>query len=382
VDIHRPFAVLWRVFLTQFFSSESVTSDIHLRQVLTWVLAFLITPGVMLSLQVVSRYAFAVYRQPSLVETMTSALAIIFITYSAVTTGLVAVFVWDGLSFDRRDAMILGPMPVKGTTIIAAKLGALGTFLLAMAVATNVLSAVVFALIASGSRGIIAWGIHALAHMIANVAAGVFVFSVLITIRSLLVFLGRPQFAIAVGALLQVGFMGGLFASILVMPAALSTIVARADDIDRHAWLPTTWFLGLHETLRGRRTADFASLAVEAVVATILAASRRNNDAWRHSPGAICGEVKRRTEPVRLSRGIRNDVERRCILVATLDVLIPEAERRQGWRIRRQGRSRRTRSGIGGRGVPDWRRLRCGWRPPVLEQRPSPSPDSRGSCTQ
>src|SRR5215469_10024738 len=73
------FGPLWRVFFAQFFSSESVTSDIQLRQTLIWVLAFLVTPGFMLSLQVVSRYAFAVYYQPSQVDRMTAALALIFI---------------------------------------------------------------------------------------------------------------------------------------------------------------------------------------------------------------------------------------------------------------------------------------------------------------
>jgi hypothetical protein len=120
VDSRSRFAVLFRVFFAQFFASESVASDIELRRSLIWVLAFLVTPGIMLSLQVVSRYAFAVHVQPSLVDTMTAALAIVFITYSGVATGLVAVFVWDALAFDRRDAMVLGPLPVRGTTVIAA----------------------------------------------------------------------------------------------------------------------------------------------------------------------------------------------------------------------------------------------------------------------
>jgi hypothetical protein len=262
---------LFRVFFAQFFASESATSDIQLRRTLIWVLAFLITPGVMLALQVVSRYAFAVYRQPSLVDTMTAALAIVFITYSSVATGLVAVFVWDALAFDRRDAMVLGPLPVGGPTIIAAKLGALGTFLLGTAVGTNALAAGLFALVASGRKGIAAVGLHLVAHMTATVAAGVFIFSLLITIRGLMVFVRGPRLSAALGALMQLAFMGTLFSSIVLMPAALKTIATRADEIRRHAWLPTAWFLGLYETLRGRRTADFVALATQAVSATALA---------------------------------------------------------------------------------------------------------------
>jgi hypothetical protein len=271
VSSRSPIRVLFRLFFAQFFASESVTSDIQLRQTLIWVLAFLITPGAMLALQVVSRYAFAVYRQPSLVDTMTAALAIVFVTYSSVTTGLVAVSVWDALAFDRRDAMVLGPLPVGGTTVIAAKVGALGAFLLGTVVGTNVLAAALFALVASGSKGLRPLGLHVVAHMTATVAAGVFIFSSLITIRGLLVFVRGPRLSAALGALMQLAFMGALFSSILLMPAAVKTIAARAGDISRHAWLPTAWFLGLYETLRGRRSAAFVALAADGVSATALA---------------------------------------------------------------------------------------------------------------
>jgi len=208
VDSRSHFAVLFRVFFAQFFTSESVASDIELRRSLIWVLAFLVTPGIMLSLQVVSRYAFAVHVQPSLVDTMTAALAIVFITYSGVATGLVAVFVWDALAFDRRDAMVLGPLPVRGTTVIAAKLGALGAFLLGTAIGTNALAAALFALVASGSKGFVAFGLHAVAQLTATVAAGVFIFSSLITIRGVLVFVRGLRLSAALGALMQLTFMG------------------------------------------------------------------------------------------------------------------------------------------------------------------------------
>jgi hypothetical protein len=47
-----PFAVLWRAFFAQFFTSESVTSDDQLRQTIIWVLAFVITPCLLLLISV------------------------------------------------------------------------------------------------------------------------------------------------------------------------------------------------------------------------------------------------------------------------------------------------------------------------------------------
>ena len=266
-----PFVVLFRVFFAQFFSSEAVTSDIQLRRVLIWVLAFLITPGFTIALQVVSRYAYAVFNRPSLIDPMTAALAVVFVTYSGVATGLVAVFLWDALTFSRRDAMVIGPLPVAGATVISAKICALGAFLMATTVGANALGAVVFALVASSSKGLAAVGQHAAAHMAATVAAGMFMFSVLLTIRGILVFLRGATLSAVLGALLQLAFMGALFVCILVIPNAVRTIAANADQISRQNWVPTTWFLGLYETLRGHGTAEFSALAIQATSGVVLA---------------------------------------------------------------------------------------------------------------
>ena len=45
-----------------------------------------------------------------------------------VTVGLIAAFVWDALDFEHRDAMVLGPAPLRARTILGAKIAALGAF--------------------------------------------------------------------------------------------------------------------------------------------------------------------------------------------------------------------------------------------------------------
>src|SRR5205814_999139 len=76
-------------------------------------------------------------------------IATIFITYAIVSMGVIAAFTWDALGFDRRDAMVLGPTPVSGATVVAAKLAALAALLLAGALTVDVLPAALFALDAS-----------------------------------------------------------------------------------------------------------------------------------------------------------------------------------------------------------------------------------------
>ena len=51
---------------------------------------------------------------PQMIETHLAQLAVIFVVYSMVTTGLVTVFIWDTLVFDKRDAMVLGPLAAAG----------------------------------------------------------------------------------------------------------------------------------------------------------------------------------------------------------------------------------------------------------------------------
>src|SRR5262245_60108194 len=107
-----PFRVLFREFFSQFFASEIVASDIRWRQSIIAVAAFLITPGLMLSGQVFPAYEFARFRAPELILPMTRMLATMFLTYSIVSVGLIGALAWDSLAFDRRDAMVLGPLPI------------------------------------------------------------------------------------------------------------------------------------------------------------------------------------------------------------------------------------------------------------------------------
>ena len=89
---------------------------------------------------------------PQLIETHLAQLAVLFVSYSMITTGLLTVFIWDTLVFDKRDAMVLGPLPLRGSTIVGAKLAALATFLVGTALAVNVTSGLPFAFVTGGPK--------------------------------------------------------------------------------------------------------------------------------------------------------------------------------------------------------------------------------------
>src|SRR3989442_185194 len=164
--------VLYRIFFAQFFVSESVTSDHQLRTAAIGVMAFLMTPGLLLPILLSGRFEFAAIRFPAMLDPLIRLMASLFITYGIVSMGVIAAFTWDALGFDRRDAMVLGPLPISGTTVISAKLSALAVLLLSGAAIVNVMTAGPFAMGASKHPGATAPAPHFFAHMGASSGRG------------------------------------------------------------------------------------------------------------------------------------------------------------------------------------------------------------------
>src|SRR5262249_60142363 len=103
------FAVLARAFFAQFFTSETVTSDQQLRQTMIGALTFLLIPGLFMMVSVFPQYEIVVRFFPNLVDHARMRLALIFVAYAMVTTGFIAVSVWEGLTFERPYSMCVGP---------------------------------------------------------------------------------------------------------------------------------------------------------------------------------------------------------------------------------------------------------------------------------
>ena len=269
----HAFRLLWRVFCEQFVANESATSDLQTRRAIIGVFAFLITPGLYLMMKTMPDYELLVLvararNMPQWIDIRLAQLAVIFVVYSMVTVGLLTVFIWDALVFDKRDAMVLGPLPVSGTTVIAAKLAALATFLLGAALAVNVTSGLAFAFVTGGPEGKILR--HLAGHLAGTIGGAVFVFSALVVARGLLVLLVSPQAAATVGSFMQFAFMSAVLCFMLIPTAMGDTRpVFLGPEADK--WMPMAWFFGLFETLRGSRHSGVGELAQRAVLALPIA---------------------------------------------------------------------------------------------------------------
>ncbi len=255
------FATLWRAFFAQFFSSENVTSDMRLHQGIIWVMAFLMAPGLSIATRFGANYQMALIFAPERADGLLLTVITLFVGYSFVAVGLIAVFVWDALSFTRRDAMVLGALPLTGSSIVFAKLTALAAFLGAAHVAINLTTALLFSVGVSGTVGRVPVVHQLVVHMLVTGLAALFVFTSLVTARGLLGLLSA-RLAAAAAPVLQLIFVAAMLCFLVLAVMSAQLIRLPVEDI---SWIPSFWFVGLYERLLGMEQPAYGALASRAL---------------------------------------------------------------------------------------------------------------------
>jgi hypothetical protein len=274
------FRPLTETFLARFFENEVTSGRTDLRTSFFWVVAVLAGPGLL----------GVVYRQFAWTEiTMrhgSEALAAyvlfdksLYLVITFVAIGFVSAVAWPSLSLDRRDGLILGALPLQLRVIVAAKLVAVGVYILVLSAGMHGLTALLVggALGAGVSLDMVGRGIAA--HLIASSALGVFVFAAAAGVQATaLALLGPKQFA-RVSAVLQVLFVGIATAALIALPAISAAAPATLAGLGSAAptpWIlytPPIWFLGLYETVAGSQLSimhDLAGTATGALALSVL----------------------------------------------------------------------------------------------------------------
>lgn len=270
------FVVLWRTFFAQFFTSETVGSDFQLRNMMAGVVAFLLVPGVFFTVDLFFEYQAVAIRalalhQPGRITDWLEWMMFVFATYSMATIGFVAVFEWDALGFDRRDAMVLGPLALRERTVVAAKVSALGALLLATSLAVALPNAFVFAFATADQLGAAALGRHFAAHAVASVSAATFVFAAMVAVRGTAGLLAGPRLAAPLGTLFQFAFVAALLGLVILSPYVLRVPHRALVNPEVTGWLPPAWFVGVFEWIRGSPRLFVAALSRRALVALPVA---------------------------------------------------------------------------------------------------------------
>jgi hypothetical protein len=191
-----------------------------------------------------------------------------FIETTMTVAGLIAVLNWDAAFPDRRDVLVLAPLPVRTSTLLAAKIAALFAAPGLASVALNVFSGVLWPVIfRSGDHGLSGALRSWPAYWITIFAAGAFVVFGILAIQGLAANLLPRQLFLRLSAVLQAAIMC-LLLSVYFLEPSLESPEALASPQNQRllACLPSYWFLALFNQLNGSMHPALAPLVKPAWV--------------------------------------------------------------------------------------------------------------------
>ena len=129
--------------------------------------------------------------------------------------GLTAVATWDNIFPDLRDAMVLGPLPVRSRTILAAKLSSSASLLAIGVFSLNCGMGTVLPLLAGG---LLRFPLILAAYWFTVSAAAIFVFGAVLTIRGLLASILPQRWFLRLVAILQLATFALFLSAWLFQP--------------------------------------------------------------------------------------------------------------------------------------------------------------------
>lgn len=175
--------------------------------------------------------------------------------------GLIAVVSWDATFPDRRDVMVLAPLPVAPSTILSAKIAATAT-LLGLAVLTlNCASGIICPLRLAHSSN---WGFFQsfAAYWVTMILASLFLYCAVLTVQGFTALLLPRRLFLRLSAILQLAAFI-LFVGTYFLQPSIATPMAM-ESAGNHLALvcsPTFWFFALFNQLNGSLPSNLAWLA-------------------------------------------------------------------------------------------------------------------------
>ena len=167
--------------------------------------------------------------------------------------GLFTVISWDATFPDRRDVMVLSPLPIAPRTILFAKVSA-SVAVLGLAILTlNVASGVMLPLLLGVQPGPALGFFQSLpAWWFTIVAASVFLYGSVLTIQGFMALLLPRRMFLRLSAILQLAAFG-LFLGVYFVQPSLTNPAAMADPVNQWnlAASPSYWFWALFHQLNG-----------------------------------------------------------------------------------------------------------------------------------
>jgi hypothetical protein len=195
------------------------------------------------------------------------------ISTTMLVMGLFAVLSWDSTFPDRRDVLVLAPLPIRPRTVFLAKAAALGAALALTTAALNGLPGIVWGLLIfpPPHSGLLGPFRTLAAYWISALAGAAFLFCGVLAVQGMAGQLPRRWY-LRVSAVLQIATFCLILGTYCLEPS-LSTPQAFAASQNQHllAWLPSYWFLGLFHALNGSATPGVPAAAWRAVLGLMAA---------------------------------------------------------------------------------------------------------------
>jgi hypothetical protein len=199
----------------------------------------------------------------------------LFIATTMTIVGMLAILSWESSLPDRRDLLVLGPLPVRVRTVFLAKLSALAGVLSFSIISLNCFIGLVWPLFFSNPGTGLLGGIRAIGAYWATItAAAAFIFCCVLCLQGAAALLLPWQLFLRLSSLLQVCAFTLLLGGYLLEPSleSIPALTAAANQgLLKH--LPSYWFLGLFQQLNGSMQPAFALLAARAWTGLIIAAT-------------------------------------------------------------------------------------------------------------
>ena len=221
---------LVRTFLLRFFESELTSTPDDLKTTFFWLLAFLAVPGLVIPVDL--SFAWTLRATLEGVEGLRVASRgekAFYLGFAMIASGSLSVIAWGSLLVDRRDGLILGALPVRPLIVLTAKLAALAAYIALVAAAMHTLASVSFGFFLA-SRGTVGFALQGIvAHFVAASASSAFILLAVVALQGSVLALFGPRLYARAAPVLQTLVVGGIAAGCLVLPLVdISTVSTLA----------------------------------------------------------------------------------------------------------------------------------------------------------
>jgi len=276
----RPFWRIVQLFVDRIFRGGGDADTEGLDLGVGLVLTLLAMPGGFVSLFLLNKYGTFLQwlRGATNVDPLAIALPdeYFFLVLSMTVTGAVAVWRWDAIFPDRRDYMNLVPLPISTRTIFFANLVAVLFLVGLIAVDVNAASCILFPMVVGATQTKFLFFLKfAMVHAVGVVLASLFAFFAVFSVMGLLMAM-LPARAFKRFSTYIRGVVVVYLVALLCTAFAVPNSLMRAGPVPAWTYLmPSCWFLGLCQSLRGRAgpvLMELSRLALPGVAAVVAIA--------------------------------------------------------------------------------------------------------------